>query len=768
VIALDPSLRRCPSCGAPVAEGAATCTYCQAPLAWGGRAPMTPHRSVRDAATEWARHVIGAPRHFADLIQSVQVRDEVFDRVFTTTVRRDVGEERVATNQRRSQAPRVDPSSVDPFAISAEALRTQSEHVTGCTTCGGSGSATCPGCGGDGRTRCHNCGGSGQERRYYKKTSRLVKCSVCRATGTVTCGTCDGGGSVTCRGCNGSGHQLAWLTYDERSRGYASIAPESPIHLAHHQLLEHHPLAPTDLQAFGTLISEEAHGPLGHSDGMNDQFLRAQTSSLDPRLERVSYQQYLKIAIVRRDATYEMCGTTGVLVLSGGNLVGSRTKDALRPIRRRLNLWFLLTCVLLAAMMVLFGSLRGRTPYFDRSNEWLMIAGGVVTLFGGVFAAAALRALRPGFRFGRLGGVERAIGVCALASLCGGLLVFALHRPSVAEARRALASGDTARAQLVVDALQSMKGDTQEVLETEDAVMLAHAQSLTGDDKLQVLDKVAARNGTLAKQAADAARTERITEIHQLIDDKHPTDAIARIDRWWPGTWQGDHDLAELRATAQDQAFTACPDDPCRYSSTALASAAAATPDRAARTAAARQTLLADLSFSEIAGEPMLTRLQRLRTIAATAARTSEVAGSDQELGSKASTVAKWAAGERAKVPLLAADEPIAAELLGSVSHQSPTVDVATLDGVLAFLSIDAQKKCRGVYLVGPAKGARSLDAAPDTTIRVLSQAVGHPATIKKPAKGASSSQWMEGGTLIVGRWSNDALVELRVGDATP
>jgi hypothetical protein len=729
---------------------------------------MTPDRSVREAATEWARKVFAAPRHFADLIQSVQVHDEVLHRAFTTIARRDLTEERVASNERRSQTTRVDPNTVDPFAVSIEALRAKSEHVTACAACGGSGSASCSGCGGDGRTRCHHCGGGGQERRYYKKTSRLVKCSVCRASGTVSCGTCDGGGTVTCRGCNGSGHQLAWLTYGEQVRGYASITPESPVAVAHRQLLEHRALPPADLRAFGTLVSQEERGPLKHSPGMDKAFLRTQTGSLDPRLERVSYQQYLKLAVVRRDATFEMCGTKGVLVLSGGNLVGSRTEEAIRPIRRRLFLWTLFGCGLLVALSALFSSLRGSTPYFERSNGWLLIAGGAAALLGITFMGGLLRALRPGFRLGRVGPVERALGALTLASLCGGLLVFVLNRPTVGEAQRALQSGNVERARLVVDALRSTKGDPPDVLEAEDAVTLGEAQTLTGEDKLRVLDSVAARNGTRAKEAADAARTERITEVRQLIDDKHPADAIARIDRWWPGSWQGDPQIAELRASAQDQSFAGCTDDPCRYSAASLANGATSTPDRAARTTTARQTLMSALSFAEVTGEPTLGRLQRLRALAATAAMSGPVSGGDREIAAKAAAATALATTERAKVSLLAADEPVAAELLGTVTHRDASTDTATVDGILAFLSLDGQKKCRGVYLVGPTKESRSLDAVPDAMIRILSQAVGHPATIKKPTQGANTSRWMEGGNMVFGRWTNGALVELRIGDATP
>jgi len=40
----------------------------------GSGRPVPPTRSVRDAAAHWARSIFGAPRNFADLVRSVQVR----------------------------------------------------------------------------------------------------------------------------------------------------------------------------------------------------------------------------------------------------------------------------------------------------------------------------------------------------------------------------------------------------------------------------------------------------------------------------------------------------------------------------------------------------------------------------------------------------------------------------------------------------------------------------------------------------------------------
>jgi hypothetical protein len=501
---------------------------------------------------------------------------------------------------------------------------------------------------------------------------------------------------------------------------------------------------------------------------MDASFLAAQTSGLDPRLERVTYQQYLKIAAVRRDATYEMCGTKGVLVLSGANLRGSRTADALRPIQRRLVVWAAMALVLCGAMAGLFWSLGGHTPYFDGTNNWLLAATAATAVLGSIFIGAVLRALRPGFRLGKVDGLERALGAGALAALCSGLVLFALSRPSVAEAQRALAGGNVTRARMVVDALRSTKGNTATVLDADDAVTLAEAQPLTGDAKLQVLDKVAARNGALATKAAEMARAERIIEVRKLvIDDRLPADAVGRIDQWWSASWKSDPEVAELRAKAEDEAYAACSDDPCRYSAAVLASDAAATPDRATRAATARQTLTSDLTFVEVAGESELSRLQRLRALAQTAASSTRVAGGDQDMAIKAAAAATLAASERAKVALIGADEPVAAELIGTATHVDASVEGAAVDVVLTFLSIDGQKKCRGVYLVGPVEASRSLEVAAATTVRLLSQAVGHPATIKKPTRG-DTSRWAEGWVPVVGRWADGTLVELRIGDATP
>lgn len=49
-----------------------------------------------------------------------------------------------------------------------------------------------------------------------------------------------------------------------------------------------------------------------------------------------------------------------------------------------------------------------------------------------------------------------------------------------------------------------------------------------------------------------------------------------------------------------------------------------------------------------------------------------------------------------------------------------------------------------------------------------LSQAVGHPATLKSAAASQTTVRWVESGVPIVARWQGSNPVELRIADAAP
>jgi hypothetical protein len=298
---------------------------------------------------------------------------------------------------------------------------------------------------------------------------------------------------------------------------------------------------------------------------------------------------------------------------------------------------------------------------------------------------------------------------------------------------------------------------------------MADARNATGEAKLALLDGVAARRGTLFVEASRAARDERLGEVQKLVEADKPADALADINLWWPSMSRVDAEIEGLRARAYDASFGLCADAPCRYLCATRANAATTTADRSARLAGAREGLFTSLVFPEPAGETTLARLQRLRRLIVDAASITQVASNDGALTDKAKTSQAWAQNERDKVALVNSSEAVVAELLGPLTERDAAVATTTVGGISTFLSFDAQRICRGVYVVGAAgNGTRSLDATGEGTARLLSQAVGHAASVRRAVGAGTTSRWMEGWIPVVARWRNGALVELRIGDATP
>jgi hypothetical protein len=318
------------------------------------------------------------------------------------------------------------------------------------------------------------------------------------------------------------------------------------------------------------------------------------------------------------------------------------------------------------------------------------------------------------------------------------------------------------------DARPAARVEVPDARDVEDAAKLTQAERLSGEAKLNLLDEVASRGGPRSAQAAHIARTERLREIQLAVEAKDPVTAIADVGRWFP-EWRRDPYVAAQRALANDVTYSACNEELCRYQSAVQADAASTTSERVSRVSASKTALLMALSFSEIKGEPPLARLQRLRSVIALATQPGIATCDDRDLAGKATSAQSWAQNERDKVAFLNADEAIASELLGSsVVDRDTKIATATLEGVGLFLSIDARKKVRGVYLVGPTPGGRQLDGNTDAATRVLSQAMGHPVTIRSPVGTATTSRWTDGATPIVARWKEGRLTELRLGDGSP
>jgi hypothetical protein len=306
------------------------------------------------------------------------------------------------------------------------------------------------------------------------------------------------------------------------------------------------------------------------------------------------------------------------------------------------------------------------------------------------------------------------------------------------------------------------------VEEADDALMLTQAEAATGEEKLRLLDTVANRKGRRALEASRAARAERVKEIRRQLEAGNATAALASLEQSFP-SWEGqaEPEIEGLRARAHDLAFAACTDAVCRFDASAKALASFGTPEREARAEKFRNQLVESLSFAALEQETTLARLQRLGALSSLA--TDIIDGvSDKEMRLKARQAHDFARIERAKVPLIGNDDGVAAELLGELTPIGPKLMSIELDGIEAFLVLDAQRKCRGLYAAGK-RGARALPSSGLWPAdRVLSQAVGREMLTKRPPAGDGTVRWTQDKVPIVARWNGDNLIELRIGNAAP
>lgn len=714
----------------------------------------------------WARSVFSAPRRLDALVTAVESRDEVIERVATHVIRRDLREVRAATSERRSTRPRVEPSSVDPFAHTSETLKADSEYVAQCEGCGASGRVACRPCHGTGNGRCPSCSGSGKERSA--KTGRPIKCKSCKATGVAPCRNCGGQGSVHCHACLGSGHQLAWLAFQQAERWDIAVPATSPIIVAHPALRQDRPMKPDDLAALSVLVERHQDGPLQLQElvGTDRQTVRRQLECLDPRLERVQFQQYLRLAVLRRDVTFEMCGAKATLSLTGTTLIGATTPEVLRPIRRRLYAWIALCGVVGLLGLLLRGAVIGSSGYFRSANEaaGLLVAAAVVCAIPAF--GALLRSWRGGLRFHpirrRTTLWSASIGVAFVSIAVLGLVA----SPDAAEAERLLAANDLPGARETVSALVEQRGATSETQALEDRVILAEAGRLSGEARLKLLDAVAARKGAAAAGAASDARVQRLAYARQLIATQHQVDALAFLDRDFAGDTSVP--VAEERARAHEAALAACRSIACELGAATRARDARITPERVAALEAVRAHAVAALAPEQIMSTQVLPRLQQLRRLRDTATAVAQAVAGDLELQARAGQAIQLAEAGRAAVPLLGNELPVVEELLGSSTVGQGHVPSIALDRLSVSLSLDGKGRCAGVYAVGDKAGEREIQSGTWPPARLLSQAVGRKSTLQAPSGAEGTTRWYAGGTPVVARWLSGALIELRIGDATP
>jgi hypothetical protein len=729
---------------------------------------LTVAPEVAATVDAWGRGVFGAPRNISASIREVQPRDEVLHRVVTHVIRRELSEERTFATERQPSRPKIAFSDVDPFAGTLDTLHANTHHVTTCSTCA-AGSLPCPRCDGKQVVSCSRCGGAGKFRN--PQTNRMNQCKVCERSGKVACDVCDGSGNVSCYLCRGSGYQRVRLVYAEILKPRVVVVPESLIVLTHPQLLEPRDLAAEELKAFSVEAEVHANGTLDLETlalGTRG-IVQQELGELDGRLERVTWQQYTRIAVPRCDVTFEMCGSSGTLTLSGSTLTATSTRESLRPVRRRLVLWPTLVIGLSVAAAGLAGSAMGRSAYFKPSNQviWLLLVGAAILSVP--WTGGLLRAWRPVLRIHGMRKIELALGLMWILLLLAIPIVGATSRPKELAVEDALAAGDVEQARLVLDALVEREGESTSILELEDAVLLAEADAAEGDERLAKLDTIVSNQGTRAADAAALARADRLTKIRGYVNAGLPDEGIAAIDQDFATSWQDDPEIAEERARAEEIRAQRCSDEPCQFIALRAARQAHQTPARAAAFEQLHARLLAALSVE--GGEATLTPAQRVHQIDEVAALAGQVLAAqlgDETLSKTAEAAKVKAAAQRAAIAIFGADVDTIRALFPDIRESSENILTVSVEGAELFFTVDSKGICRGIYAVGPT-GHRELDSTIWPAERILSQTFGRSMSLapkKKVSDVASSS--VQDKTKIVVRWLGSVPIELRIGDAAP
>ncbi len=722
---------------------------------------------VREAFRRWASTTSAAPARLEEQITAVVERDEVITRLATTVTRRDLVQRQGPFG--RSTGRATDPRSIDPFAVTLNDLRARTEHPANCPTCGGARQTACGGCGGSGRARCRECGGDGHITRYYKKSSRVIQCPTCRTKGTVACSSCGSSGRVTCGPCQGSGQVLLWWGWDENVTTKVRFSVDSPVLVAYGALRAERMLTPPDLAPFTvqavfdspTMLTAQQLGP-------GDPALHWQPM-LNPQSERVTAQQYARFGVRRRDVSYELCGTVGTVALSGLQLAGAATPEALRPLQRRRTLWVVLGLVSLFVWFAYAWAWVRMPVYFvavNRTLMWMALVGfvGATMAVGGV-----LRTWRAsGPRWPLRGGEKAGLALAAVALLACPVL-WAAVRPSEAEARSALGRQDHARARVVAEALFET-APSPRATAVLDEIDLADARRLTGDARLARLDAVSARRGSMAAQARNSAERQRLDEVRASFAARDADGMLAKLDRWALAL-AGNADAAELRAAAHDIRRRACATDVCRYGALRAARAAHRSPERDGAWATVRATLLAVLNARTAVGPDASATVRALRQLSAQAAEVGAPTD-DPEMTAAAAAASAWATEQRSHVPLLGVEVAAVDDLLERPAGSTSATGWSELAGVSVYTAASDGRSV-GLYVVGATAGARTLRHSEVGLRRLLVQATGQPGAAV-PARPAMETglyavvEWREGDTPVVGRWSGDNLMELRIGQAEP
>src|SRR5262249_14357304 len=162
-------------------------------------------------------------------------------------------------------------------------------------------------------------------------------------------------------------------------------------------------------------------------------------------------QQYVKLAIVRRDATFAMCGKSAAVVLSGNDLVAGEQPEAASLVRERNWVWLATVVALALGVGLIWAQYHGTSSYFDRTNGYLT----------GLWAAAVAMAipmmggaLRAWGGPSRITAAEWGFGFASLVTIFTMVFAGTAWKPRLGDIAAALEAKDPERARTLMDAVK--------------------------------------------------------------------------------------------------------------------------------------------------------------------------------------------------------------------------------------------------------------------------------------------------------------------------
>lgn len=364
----------------------------------------TSESLARVAFERWAAAQRGAPRDVSPLFDSVETSDTFVGLLHTQWHGRRVVWKTVPyAGTVRVQAAPVDAARIDPWAVPDEAtLRQQSDHVTTCDACGGSGKTSCSSCDGSGKLRCPVCNGQRKMYGYAANGSRrLLNCQNCRGKGDVDCQDCRRGIAV-CSLCRGDRRLQRWLELESWTRPATATHPAA---LARQfgwdgatpaEALAREAVIVTDVarsDALGATVAGTTAAPW-----------LAQLAERPQPGERVTYQRLRIARIPRTTVSYHLGEEHDRVVFAGLRLqpeagaVTPFSRRAERFDRLRLLLiaagvmaalfsfgrgtfyWNLLSVAAVTAFAVALATLYTAIAYAVRRKPWLLAAGALAAL----------------------------------------------------------------------------------------------------------------------------------------------------------------------------------------------------------------------------------------------------------------------------------------------------------------------------------------------------------------------------------------------------